>query len=457
MPSSIRKALNELPITLDDTYTRSLECIPLEKWRHAHRLFQCLIAAIRPLRVEELGEIFTIEFDSKADHKLVEDWRPLDAEDAILSVCSSLISVVDVEDSKVVQFSHFSVKEFLISDRLASKVKMVSQYYVRLEPAHGILARACLTVLLQLDKNMNKEQLGTFPLAFYAAEYWMDHTRFGMVPLEIEDAVVRLFDPRKSHLNAWIWIHDIQDGYRKSIGELEQHPPRLNGTPLHFAALCGFSWLVKHLIIMHAEDVNAQSDHDWCTTPLHWAYDGHRGAAMLLDNEGADAKSKTEDEPGIVHHKGHLEVMRVLLENGAHVDAQNAYQNAVSHLAAQDGEVEILQLLIQYKADINARARLEMTPLHGASLYGHIKTVQLLLEYGADANLKNEDGNTPLSLATRQRNVEVVRLLLEHGADVHIRNLFSETAFQMATRLSHHDIAQLLLEHGAEGEEDRNE
>jgi hypothetical protein len=172
MPSSIRKALNELPITLDDTYTWALECIPQEKWRHAHRLFQCLIAAIRPLHVEGLGEIFTIEFDSKADHKLVEDWRPLDAEDAILSACSSLISVVDVEDSKVVQISHFLVKEFLISDRLASSnVRMLSQYCVRLEPAHGILARAS-TMLLQLDKihkNTNEEPLGTFPLAFYSA------------------------------------------------------------------------------------------------------------------------------------------------------------------------------------------------------------------------------------------------------------------------------------------------
>jgi hypothetical protein len=54
MPSGIRKALNNFPITLNDTYTRALGCISREKWRHAHRLFQCLIAAIRPLRVEDI-------------------------------------------------------------------------------------------------------------------------------------------------------------------------------------------------------------------------------------------------------------------------------------------------------------------------------------------------------------------------------------------------------------------
>jgi hypothetical protein len=181
MPSSIRKALNELPITLDDTYTRALACIPKEKWRHAHRLFQCLIAAIRPLSVDELGEIFTIQFDSKAGPKLVEDWRPLNPEDAVLSACSSLIVIVNVKDSKIVQFSHFSVKEFLTSDRLASlNVGTISQYHIPLGPAHAILARACLTVLLQLDDHTDKKRLGTFPLAFYAAEHWVDHAKFEM-------------------------------------------------------------------------------------------------------------------------------------------------------------------------------------------------------------------------------------------------------------------------------------
>jgi len=51
IPSSIRKVLDELPITLDDTYERALQGIPREKQQHAHHLFQCLVAAIRPLPV----------------------------------------------------------------------------------------------------------------------------------------------------------------------------------------------------------------------------------------------------------------------------------------------------------------------------------------------------------------------------------------------------------------------
>ena len=118
MPSSIRKALNELPTTLDGTYERALEEIPKEKWQHAHRLFQCLVVAIRPLRVEELAELFAIEFDPDAGPNLKEGWRPENPEDAVLSACSTLIAVIESKGSKVVQFSHFSVKEYLTSDRL---------------------------------------------------------------------------------------------------------------------------------------------------------------------------------------------------------------------------------------------------------------------------------------------------------------------------------------------------
>src|SRR6266853_6062628 len=116
MPSSICKALNELPTTLDHTYERALDRIPKEKSQHAHRLFQCLVAAVRPLRAEELAEIFAVDFDQDVISNLMEGWRPENPEEAVLSTCSTLISIIDNDEgSTIVQFSHFSVKEFLTS------------------------------------------------------------------------------------------------------------------------------------------------------------------------------------------------------------------------------------------------------------------------------------------------------------------------------------------------------
>lgn len=56
-PPSIRRVLGELPETLDATYERALLGISKQTQDYAHRLFQCLVVSIRPLRVEELAEI----------------------------------------------------------------------------------------------------------------------------------------------------------------------------------------------------------------------------------------------------------------------------------------------------------------------------------------------------------------------------------------------------------------
>src|SRR5712691_2980013 len=210
MPSSIRKSLNELPITLDDTYERILQGIPKEKFQHAHRLFQCIVAAIRPLRVEELAEIFAIEFGPNEVTNLVEGWRPENPEEAVLSACSSLIAIIHDKGSKIVQFSHFSVKEYMTSDRLqTSDIGHVCDYYIPLEPAHTVLARACVAVLLRLGEKVDRKRVATFPLPKYASRCWLYHTKFENVQSEIQDDLKHLFDPKRRHLRACIWVHNV--------------------------------------------------------------------------------------------------------------------------------------------------------------------------------------------------------------------------------------------------------
>ena len=391
MPSSIRKALNELPITLDDTYERILQGIPKEKFQHARRLFQCIVAAIRPLRVEELAEIFAIEFGPNEVTNLVEGWRPENPEDAVLSACSSLITIIDDQGSKIVQFSHFSVKEFMTSDRLqTSEVGDLCDYHVTLDSAHLLLARACVAVLLQLDENVDKEQFETFPLVWYAAEHWDDHTKFENVESQIEDALEHLFNPMKPHLRACIWMYDVEKKHNRFTGSRTHHPPPLEATSLYYAASLGFSELSKRLLTTHAEDVNAKCYDN--RTPLF-----------------------------VACRKGYVDVARLLLDHGA---------------------------------DMNAQTISEMMPLHVASSNGHLEVAQLLLERGAALNVQTKRKDTPLCLASEFGHLEVVRLLLDHGADVHIRGEKDRIPYQVATDhdRGYYDIAQLLLEHCAEGD-----
>jgi hypothetical protein len=169
--------LNDLPKTLDETYGRSLLGIDEEKREYARRLFLCLTVSIRPLRVEELAEILAVRFNGKAIPTFSAAWRPENAEEAVMSACSSLIAVVDWEGSHVVQFSHYSVKEFLTSERLSTADERLSYYHILPEPAHITLAHAGLSVL-QFDDRIDRDTIGHFPLALYAARYWVNHAQF---------------------------------------------------------------------------------------------------------------------------------------------------------------------------------------------------------------------------------------------------------------------------------------
>ena len=81
----------------------------------------------------------------------------------------------------MVQFSHFSVKEYLTSPRLAQSHGDVSRFYIDLQQAHTILAQACLGTLLRLDENSGNSDAKMFPLVEYAAEHWVEHAQFEKV------------------------------------------------------------------------------------------------------------------------------------------------------------------------------------------------------------------------------------------------------------------------------------
>ena len=387
MPSSIRKALDELPATLYDTYERALERISKEKRQHAHRLFLCLVGALRPLRAEELAELFAIDFDQDSVSNFMEGWRPENPEEAVLSTCSTLISIIDDEGGRIVQFSHFSVKEFLTSDRLrTSEVGNIHDYYIPLVAAHTTLARACLVVLLQLDENVDKERLRAFPLALYAAHHWVKHAQYEDVASRVQNAMEELFNPTKPYLASWLWIHESP--IRGTIDDLTGLPSPPRETALHYAALYGFSGVANYLIITHAEDINAMSGDQ--ETPLY-----------------------------VASGWGHLGVVSLLLQHNADVHAKaTSYYNWTSlHTASTVGSAKIVQALLEHGANINALSASNSTPLKWASAHGHLEVVRLLLSHGADVHIRASDGNTAFQAATENQHVKIAELLLEHGAE----------------------------------------
>ncbi len=211
-PADLEDALAELPETLDETYERTLGGIQKADWAFAHRVFQFVAVASRPLRVKEVASLFAFDFKVGLIPKFHEDWRLEDPADAVLSACSTLLSVVDggYGLGNVIQFSHFSVKEFLTSTRLAEITDTIPhRYHISMTPAHTLAAQCCLGILLHLNKDViTRDSLKDFPLAEYAGEHWVDHARFEDVSRNVEDGIKQLFDPSKSHLAVCVWICD---------------------------------------------------------------------------------------------------------------------------------------------------------------------------------------------------------------------------------------------------------
>ena len=454
LPGHIRHALDELPSTLDATYEHTLQEIDGTTWEFARRLLHCVTVVSRPLRVEELAEFLAFDFNAGHIPKYREDWRLEDPVDAVLSTCSTLLSFVNAEDSQVIQFSHFSVKEYLTSARFAEKRNTISsRYHISMTSAHALVAKACLGILLHLDKDVTRSTLLKFPLAEYAAEHWFEHARFEGVSQDAEDGILQIFDRRKPHLAVWLWICDPTIPFRtRKRTESDNAPLTTHGTPLHYAGFCGLYDVVKVLAAEHPEDVNSRSFIGE-ETPLHLtSRAGHIDLAQLLIKHGADVAAQSKDKTTPLHRaseEGHVDLAQLLIDHGADAAAQSKGGMTPLHLASERGHTDLARLLLKRGADAAAQSKSGTTPMHRASERGHVDLARLLIEYGADAATQSKDGTTPLHRASERGHVDLARLLIERGADVAARSKDGTTPLHEASFRGHVGLARLLIELGA--------
>jgi len=399
---------------LDETYERVLKEIGMANRENAYRLLQCLTVAIRPLRIKELAEILALDFDGAKGGipELKEDWRWKDQQEAVLSTCSSLIAVVNDGSHRVVQFSHFSVKEFLTSNRLATSSADISHFHILLKPAHTVVVKACLGILLRSDNGVgDAEAKNNSPLAKYAAEHWVGHALFEMsTHLQVE--MRHLFDPAMPYFEAWLELYDI-DSELGWTGLTDSDTGKQRGAPLYYASLCGFRDLAAHLVAKHPQHVNSTLGR--CLSPL--------GAAL---------------------HRRHFDIAELLYQNDADVGIRSHGNWTLMHAASMGGDVDIVQWLLDRCVDAHSQQDVHGTPLHLAEAngrLGHCKSVD---------PTHGTDSSTPLHLASRYGHFEIVRLLIEHGVEVTSQNRGRRTPLHLASSSGSPKTVRVLIEHGAE-------
>ena len=330
-----------MPKTLDETYARILCDIPEDHSQYAVKILQWLSYSARPLRVEELAEIVAI---NTTGNPWFDPENRFPEQREILTTCSSLVTIekfmyehayveqhaYDEEfwrkdfangDSRVllgskrfeaVRLAHFSVKEYLVSERIREQA--AAKYAIQEIPANASIAETCLAYLLHFDREDSltietlADTLIEYPLLNYATHYWIQHVRtVGESIDQIKTLCLELCLNSEEAYSNWVQLYNRHDFENYKMV-----------TPLYYASLAGAIELAR-LLLNSGADVNTQS--------------GFFGTALQAAS-----------------NEGYKEIVRLLLDRGADVNTQGKrYGNFIQAMHADNLMMWVGYVVMHYE------------------------------------------------------------------------------------------------------------
>ena len=136
-----------------------------------------------------------------------------------------------------------------------------------------------------------------------------------------------------------------------------------------------------------------------------------KAAAVLMDWDKTTVESRNAADESplmLASIKGLLPVVAKLIQRGADVNKPGW---APLHYAATKGHLDVMALLLENHAYIDAASPNGSTPLMMAAMYGTSSAVKLLLEAGADPSLKNSQGLTAIDFAQRDKRLDSAEII----------------------------------------------
>ncbi|KAM8934260.1 inversin [Pelodytes ibericus] len=257
-------------------------------------------------------------------------------------------------------------------------------------------------------------------------------------------------------------------------------------TPLHWAALLGHT-PIAHLLLDRNHSPNIPSDSQGAT-PLHYAAHANcpdtvrvllahssvrdeadlegRTAFMWAAGKGSDEAvrtmleldpelevNRTDKYGGTALHaaslSGQISTVRILLENGAQVDAADVMKRTPLFRACEMGHRELIHTLIKGGAKVQLVDKDGRSPLHWAALGGNANVCQILIENNINANAQDYEGRTPLQSAAYGGYIGCMEVLIENRADPNIQDKNGRTALHWSCNNGYLDAVKLLLKYNA--------
>ncbi|KAI5841806.1 ankyrin repeat-containing domain protein [Morchella snyderi] len=501
----IRKALQNLPATMDETYTRCLASIEKKSKSEielAKKIFMWLTYAQRPMRLGELSQAVAMELDMETPED-IEDSIVNDLE-LLVTVCGGLVTVDIMHrmyTHSTVRFVHFTVQEFLVGQKSGSSaiLKQNSQL------AHEEIAQMSIKYLMIMYSAPSEDITPWDNFDTYATNFWHYHIRvlnqlsedvwvllysflcsgelfYRTIPqfqmlsddtsrrispstiaavLDLPLALSRLMqenldksDPTENGLEAIHWAAEI--GSFKGIEWLLERGVDVNGmsaygsTALYCAVLKQNKDLVEFLISKGA-DVNAKGGNMGSSLQAA-AKKGDKELIQLLLEHGADINLRYGEKADALQRVaalGNEELVHLLLENGANINAQCGEHGSVLQAAFTSGNEQ----LVRYLLTKGAEATIQGKTVAATALSGNIALIELLLEMGCDVNSKGGRQGSVLKSAIWSGNKKLVEFLIKKGAKVNMPEVedgYYGSALNAAALKGNEEIIQLLLTSGAE-------
>ncbi|KAF5698450.1 ankyrin repeat-containing protein [Fusarium mundagurra] len=457
-PAEIKGEIEQMPKDFNGFYG---EIIRATRYPSATReLMECICFSMRPLTTDELRWAMAVDPDRRPVTSLdacrsSADFISSDnVEMRIKSLSCGLTEVITLGKSRIVQFIHPSIKEFVLAGGLTAldnTTKRATDLVAA--PAHWRLSRICICylqmVLFSHPEVLSERDKSKFPLLHYAVTSWTVHAVLGEDHETFPSDLVELLgQPPWSFIDSWVGIYQRME-------PLARDCPSTGSTLLHIASKYGLTSLLKSLLL-NTDEVTINARDQDRQTPLWLAAKYGRTEAVKLLLHTGKANIMARDEFGRTSlsraaEEGHVDVAQLLCrENEAMVNAGDNYNRTALSLATENGHTAVTELLLdKNEIDVDARDVVHgQTPLSWAARNGHAAVVELLLDTSnANVNARDKAGRTSLLQAAGEGHAAVVRVILKtESISVDARDtVYHQTPLLCAAQNGHMQVIKLLL------------